>query len=838
MKDVKDIKWLNEQLKKLHDEVTILRQEQKQYNKEKELSNESELEYKRLIYQLSIPFEIFNSNGDLVFANRAFLEMWSIPSEELIINKFNILYSGIVGPDELKEIKAAFSGEIINLKHVEVNFKNINKNFGFQRDGKGTFELNLFPIYGTSGKIKFVAAIWNEFIFEDSDTKILQTFKSALDVSANGIMITNYKGDIIWVNKAFTYITGYEKEEALGNNPRLLKSGVQEKEFYQNLWATITSGRIWKGEIIEKKKDGSMYSELETITPVKNSYGNIENYVAIKVDISEQKKYEIELERLNRALKTISACNSVLIHSNSEPELLEKICKLIIETGGYYFTWIGLLDENNQFHPVSFNGYEDGYLDIIFSQIKSMQNNFIPLFKAVVEKKYIVIKDIKNDPEFTQWKSESLKRNYASVAAIPLITGDNVLGILCIYSDQTDSFNKEELILLNELSDDLSFGINSLRIKKEHEAAVKALGESEKKYRLFFEQDLAGDYISTQDGKILDCNDSFLKIFGFTSITEAKNYNAADLHSNTEIRTSFIERIKNEKWIQSLELKMRTFDGRIIYVIENAWGTFDENGNLMEVKGYFQDITKRKIAEEALKEAKEIAEESDRLKTEFLAQMSHEIRTPVNVILSYNSLLREELNDIMPPEWNTAFNSIELAGRRLIRTIDLILNMSMIQTGRTELNSDKVDIHFVLLNLIHEFQSITGRKNLELVLLNKVENTTFNSDEYILTHVFQNLIDNAIKYTSNGKVEIIIYNDVENNLCVDIRDTGIGMSSEYLSRMFKPFSQEDTGYSRKYEGVGLGLAIVKKYLDLLGASINVESERGKGSVFTITFYST
>ncbi len=835
MKDDKDIKWLNGQLKKLHDEVTILRQEQVQLRKLKESYSEFELEHRRLFYQLPFPFATFDSNGTLVSINRAFLETCRIPSEELIVNKLNILHDSSVIILDPEEIKAAFAGESICLPNVEINFNKFPKQYGIQRNDSGTFTITMFPIYDSAGKVRQVAAVWNEIVKEKSGADTLRMFKSAVDVSLNSIMITNLRGEIIWVNKTFCDVTGYKKDETVGRNPRLLNSGKNKNSCYKNLWETILRGEVWKGELIERKKDGSLYTVMETITPVKDELGKIEYFIAEISDSSDNKKSEIELGRVNKALKTISDCNGALVHSNSEKELLDQICEFIIETGGYYFVWVGLLDINGCIQPVSFYGHEQGYLDIILGRQEAGRNIIPPLSSVINEKVPVTLKDIKNDAGSSPWKAEALKRGFNSAALMPLINNESFLGVISIYSCTADSFNKDELELLKELSDDVSYGISSLRMKENHKAAVDALKESEEKYRRFFEQDLAGDYISTPEGRILDCNSSFLRIFGFPSVEAVKSYSAANLHSNTESRFLFLEKIKKDKSVQGIELEMKTYDGRLIYVIEDAWGTFDNNGELVEINGYFQDITKRKLAEIELKEAKERAEESDRLKSEFLAQMSHEIRTPVNVMLSYSALLKEELNDKMPYEWNSAFKSIELAGRRLIRTIDLILNMSMIQTGKTGMNTDEVDLYFLLLNLVHEYQNSTNGKNIKIALSKKSDEPVLYSDEFVLTHVFRNLIDNAIKYTTEGQVDIIIYNDACKSLCVDVRDTGIGISPDYLLKMFKPFSQEDTGFSRKYEGVGLGLAIVKKYLDLLGASLKVTSEKGKGSTFTIIF---
>jgi signal transduction histidine kinase len=253
------------------------------------------------------------------------------------------------------------------------------------------------------------------------------------------------------------------------------------------------------------------------------------------------------------------------------------------------------------------------------------------------------------------------------------------------------------------------------------------------------------------------------------------------------------------------------------------------------MQGTLFDITEREIALKQIIRAKEKAEEADKLKSEFLAQVSHEIRTPLNVILSYHLLLKDELSDSFREENNYAFNAIELAGKRLVRTIDLILDMAVIQSGKMEVVKKETNIYNLLKSLYDEFIKFAEAKNLELKLVNNVAEPLVYTDHYIIEQAFQNLIENAIKYTERGKVDIIIYRNLDEKICVDIKDTGIGISPGYLKQIFEPFSQEETGYTRKYEGLGLGLALVKKYLDLLGTEIHVVSEKERGSVFSIRF---
>lgn len=962
MDEKKKVEWLNEQLSKLHQEVSHLRIRDNKLKKLEEELNLTQNSFKNIIYELPFPAEVFDPLGYSVLVNRAFLEMCRIPSEELIINKYNILKDASIKKiGKEKEVKAVFSGEIIILPKVEIKFDEFRKKFGVQRKDEALFEVTMFPVYNAKGKIHQVVVIWKDITQLYHEENQLHLLISALNASVNGIVITNKSGNIIWINEAFSQLTGYNKYEVFGKNPKILKSGKQDKEYYKKLWDKILSGQVWKGEIQNKKKDGTIYSEYQTITPIINAKGEAENFIAIKTDLTELKKNESELKKLNRALKTISACNSILIHSTSESELVNEICRIIIEVGEYYFTWIGLLDTATEkfINPVASFGHDEGYLKILISNLKENRKITSPLLKAINEKKIQITKNIFESNDFSPWKDEAIKRGYSSVIVLPLINNDNVLGVMCIYSNIVDAFNQEEIPLLEELADDLSYGLNALKINSERKKAEDELRKSEQLYRSLFEEDIAGHYISTPGGRIINCNPAFLKIFGFNSLVEAKKINAVKLHSSPEARLKFIERLKKEKKIENFESFGYTANGKQIYTIENVWGTFNENGDLTEIKGYLYDISKRKMAELALKEselkyrelvenineviysidlnwnityispaikrfsgyspeeiigkefsklifhqdvqlmkqnfnstllgntdsteyrivtkmgelrwvkysgrpilredkiiglqgvltditelkeieenlilAKEQAEEADKIKSEFLAQMSHEIRTPINIMLSYNSLIKDELSNKIDGEWHSAFNSIELAGKRLIRTIDLILNMSMIQSGKIEINLTKVDIYFTLLHLVHEFSVIAEEKNLEISLSKLVDDMIINSDEYIVSQVFQNLIDNAIKYTKSGKVEIVLYRDQENKLNVDIKDTGIGISQKYLNEMFKPFSQEDTGYARRYEGVGLGLALVKNYLNLLNAEIFVKSEKGKGSVFTVLF---
>lgn len=237
---------------------------------------------------------------------------------------------------------------------------------------------------------------------------------------------------------------------------------------------------------------------------------------------------------------------------------------------------------------------------------------------------------------------------------------------------------------------------------------------------------------------------------------------------------------------------------------------------------------------EELKKAKVKAENSDKLKSEFLAQMSHEIRTPINTVLSFVSLLQEALEDKLPEDLENSFSIVNNAGKRIIRTIDLLLEMSQLQTENYEYLPNNLDLSELFKDLKKEFQYSADEKNIKLEFHDEAEQKIIFADKYMVQQIFQNLLDNAIKYTFEGSIEIKLYN-TEKAVLVDITDTGIGISEEYFDELFHPFSQEESGYTRKFEGNGLGLALVKKYIDLNKATIKVESRKGFGSTFTVSF---
>ncbi|MDZ7767373.1 MAG: HAMP domain-containing sensor histidine kinase [Melioribacteraceae bacterium] len=184
------------------------------------------------------------------------------------------------------------------------------------------------------------------------------------------------------------------------------------------------------------------------------------------------------------------------------------------------------------------------------------------------------------------------------------------------------------------------------------------------------------------------------------------------------------------------------------------------------------------------------------------------------------------IDEIMVPEAVDCFNGINLASKRIIRTIDLILNAAELQTGHYQPRFHQIDLDTEILHKLYKERFLSAsQRGLEFMYNCELNDPKILADDYSTTQIFANLIDNAIKYTKKGKVEILLTKNRNGNIIVEIKDTGIGIAKEFLPRLFDAFTQEEQGYKRSFEGNGLGLVIVKRYCEINYAHLEVESPR-------------
>lgn len=236
---------------------------------------------------------------------------------------------------------------------------------------------------------------------------------------------------------------------------------------------------------------------------------------------------------------------------------------------------------------------------------------------------------------------------------------------------------------------------------------------------------------------------------------------------------------------------------------------------------------------EELRHAKELAEEMNRLKSNFLSNMSHEIRTPINGILGISQVIEMESDD---PRIKEYIQLQKKSGKRLLDTINSILNLSRVEAAKDQLQLAVVDVGKLVTENVRALEEMARNKGIEIRFAQPSETLQCLSDETMLYQVVGNIIGNAVKFTDKGSVTVDVHRCQQDPrwVCITVKDTGIGISKEFLPKIFNPFEQESTGHNRGYEGTGLGLSISKKYIEMLGGEIAVESEKNNGSTFEVS----
>ncbi len=690
------------------------------------------------------------------------------------------------------------------------------------------------PLYGKIDVFYFIDI--TEELNKSNKLKLLST---ATEQSANSIVITDTEGNIEYVNPYFTEITGYTLEEAIGKNPRILKSGTQDEEFYKELWDTISNGNVWSGTFNNITKDGISFWERAKISPVTNKHNKITNYIAIKENITKEYILLKALEESEHKFKNLISKAPISIVIINIDGVLEYINTNL-------FNVLNINISNNSGIPYSYNIFKDEQL---------FSTGTIEALQKVFDGKTIEFPIINYDFEFLKTKYQietNLKKIYLKATGFPINDENGVVkqAVLMI-----ENLNEKKI---QELTRSVIFNIMKTASKS------NSLTKLTEKIRL-------------EMGRLLDTTNFFIALYNkernilyspyFTDEKDKFNEFPAEFTLSKYVidtKKSLLadktirKKLVAEGKIKTIGTKSKIWLGVPIIIKDEAIGVYavqsysDENAYSKKDIEIFEFIAnqisiyihKKQIETNLIKKNKELeetnnklliakqkAEESERLTNAFLANMSHEIRTPMNGILGFTQLLLEP--EVSKEEVFEYARIIEKSGNRLLNIINELIEISKIEANKTSIKKAKYFINNQVREIFHFFKLEAESKLIDLIYLNDNAGKDLEifTDEDKVHAILTNLLKNAIKYTKKGKVEFG-YKIHKNSLEFFVKDTGIGIPKKRQKAIFDRFVQADIEDRNAYEGAGLGLTIAMSYAKILGGKILLESEENKGSIFT------
>jgi PAS domain S-box-containing protein len=612
-------------------------------------------------------------------------------------------------------------------------------------------------------------------------------YRSLIKHSSDAIYLL-YNKKIVLNNEKFEKLFGYTNDEVNSSDFEFMKivNSESQRDFnrmIQDVRKGVNENVLMQFKGIKKSGDPVDCEVSLARIPYNNSYA----VQGIIRDIGERKRVETNYKITSAILQTATEQSPAGI--------------LISDAPG-----INLLVAN------------ETALEIL--EVKNKIN-----YQEEIKKSRLQIFDAKNNPvgKFEHFTSAIERGEYTKNESLRIVFEDG----------------KEKWLLTNSapvFDDDkniIAAMIVFLDITQER-TAINRLEVNEERLKSIYENASVGMFRISNLMRFEMMNPAFVKMLGYEKESE--------LLKNEWIVNGFFAGIQHGKKTMKnnseneFEISLPRRNGEVAALRVTIKCHHNETGGLLYCDGMVEDASKKKETEQVLVEAMKKAEAAEKLKSEFLAQMSHEIRTPINTILSFTGLLKEEMFDKIPEDLRISFDLINRAGKRIIRTIDLILLMSELQTRTYESDPKVFDIYTdVIENIYPQYLSLAREKGLVFNINNNCRNTKIKADFIGVQQMISNLFDNAIKYTERGSVMVEILPSHNSHVTVAVKDTGIGIAEEYLQTMFKPFSQEESGYTRKYEGNGLGLAVVNKFAELNDASIEVESQKGEGTLIKINF---
>lgn len=664
----------------------------------------------------------------------------------------------------------------------------------------------------------------------------LRKYFLAIEQSGNMVIITDVKGDIEYVNPRFTQLTGYSPDEAVGKNLSIVNSGEHSGDFFNAMWQTVSSGKIWHGEFHNRRKDGSLFWESATIAPVQGQNGEIINYVAIKEDITADRELREQLEKQNEYLSILHQTTLDLLNRRSLDDLLsavvERACTLLDAPVGEI-----MLKEGDHMVVRAFTKNQP-----FLSGEKVDRSQAQLTWQAHDTGQPVVLDD------YSTWLGRRAiydKNPLHAVADFPVMIGGECIGVLALGRNKKNySFTPAQIDtgtmfaqMVSLVLDNANLYDSALQEIEQRKQAEKLLQESEVRFRQIVENASDIIYRADTEGHFTYVNPTALNIMGFKSESEVVGRSYLDLARpewKPKLRRFYVRQFLRGEKSTYFEFEAITQDGHDLWIGQNVQ-IIKEGEKVVGFQAVARDITKLKQAQEALSLARDQALDASRFKSQMLAKISHELRTPLGAVMGYAELLQNNLFGVLNEEQKDAADNIVDSANYLKTIIGELLDQAQIESRSVHLRNLPFSPTELLEHVVSTMSVLAQKKGLALLHSMAPElPETLLGDSKRLQQILINLAGNAIKFTDEGSIRIELLRPDSNFWAIRVSDTGAGIPQEAHEYIFEPFRQVDNAITHYNRGTGLGLSITKQLVELMGGHISLESEVGRGSTFTIT----
>lgn len=534
-----------------------------------------------------------------------------------------------------------------------------------------------------------------------------------------------------------------------------------------------------------------------------------------------------ELRKTIRAFKVLSGCNQVIIRATEESKLLDEVCRVIVDVGGYRLAWVGFAvsDRKKTVRPVAQRGYEAGYLGTANITWADDEQGRGPTGTAIRTGKPSIVRDILTDSGYAPWRREAIRHGYASVIALPLRAEKQPFGALHIYATEPDAFDAEELELLIELANDLTYSLTALRNETRRKLTENALAVREKQLSLLF--DSVGDviYVLAVEPhnyyRFTMINQRFVEATGLSEsqVVGKRIEEVIPEPAHALVLGKYREAIQTGQTMRWEEISIYPTGKKVGEV--SVAPMFDANGKCTQLIGTVRDITEQRQLQEKLVV-------TDRLASigQLVSGIAHELNNPLTGVIGFSELLANRKD--LPADAKEDLNAIVSEARRAAQVVKGLLTFARKQGSEKQ----PVDVHSII-------QGILQLRSNEQKVNNVEASTHFAPDmpQVIgnllqLQQVFINIIMNAeqaiIEAHNKGKLTISTER-ADDMVRVSFADDGPGISPENMNKLFTPFfTTKETG-----KGTGLGLSICHGIVTEHGGKVYAESELGKGATFIV-----